>query len=386
MTAPRTPRTDRPDLEPFRDFDRVGPGTLAGRYLRRFWHPVYRGGDLPGGHAVPVRVMDEDYTLYRGEDGAPHLIAPRCAHRGTRLSTGWVEGDCIRCFYHGWKYDGTGQCVEMPAEDPTFPAKVKIRGYPTEEYLGLVFAYLGEGAAPPLPRYPELEDHGLLAVHRYTWPCSFFNSYENVCDPLHITFVHRTSIFTEHSLRGLVQTSGDETDYGMVIHATRPNGRTRTTHLLMPTAQYFKQAPYEPEETEWSEFVSWRTPVDDGEFTHFSANLLHVPSDAAGRIRERRAEQARHSVEPKALGAAVISGQRRVQDLAEATNLVQVQDYVAQVGQGALPDRQRDRLGRSDVLVIALRRIWERELRALAEGRPLKRWQRAGRLVATSGV
>ncbi|HZU05115.1 MAG TPA: Rieske 2Fe-2S domain-containing protein, partial [Chloroflexota bacterium] len=128
----------------YRDFVHTGPGTLMGRYLRRFWHPVYVAEELPPGRAVPIRIMSEDFTLYRGESGAPHLLAFRCAHRGTQLSTGWVEGDCIRCFYHGWKYDASGQCVEMPAEDPSFPPKVRIRSYPTQEYLGLIFAYLGD--------------------------------------------------------------------------------------------------------------------------------------------------------------------------------------------------------------------------------------------------
>src|SRR5215204_3448275 len=118
------------------DFAHTGPGTLAGRYLRRFWQPVHRAQDLLPGQAKPLHVMSEDFTLYRGEDGSPHVVAPRCAHRGAQLSTGWVEGDCIRCFYHGWKYDRTGQCVDMPAENGAFPAKVCIRSYPLEEYLG----------------------------------------------------------------------------------------------------------------------------------------------------------------------------------------------------------------------------------------------------------
>jgi 5,5'-dehydrodivanillate O-demethylase oxygenase subunit len=117
----------------YTDFARTGPGTLAGRYLRRHWQPVYVAADLPAGQTKPLRIMGEDFTLYRGASGEPHLVAARCAHRGTQLSTGWVEGDCIRCFYHGWKYDGSGQCVEMPAEDSSFAAKVKIQSYPTED-------------------------------------------------------------------------------------------------------------------------------------------------------------------------------------------------------------------------------------------------------------
>src|SRR5688572_9172855 len=81
------------------DFAHTGPGTLAGRFMRKFWHPVFVARDLLPGRAMPVRIMNEDFTLYRGESGTPHAVAFRCAHRGTQLSTGWVEGEHIRCFY-----------------------------------------------------------------------------------------------------------------------------------------------------------------------------------------------------------------------------------------------------------------------------------------------
>src|SRR6266540_3314547 len=108
MATSTRPRASRRDQVDFTDFSHTGPGTLAGRYLRLFWQPVYRLQDLPAGRAVPIRIMSEDLTLYRGEGGQPHLVASRCAHRGTQLSSGWVEADCIRCLYHGWKYDGSG--------------------------------------------------------------------------------------------------------------------------------------------------------------------------------------------------------------------------------------------------------------------------------------
>src|SRR5688572_26136277 len=94
----------------------TGPGTLAGRYLRRFWQPIHLSRAVQAGRAVPVRIMSEDLTLYRDEGGEPHLVDARCAHRGTQLSLGWVEGDSIRCMYHGWKYAPTGECIEQPAE------------------------------------------------------------------------------------------------------------------------------------------------------------------------------------------------------------------------------------------------------------------------------
>jgi 5,5'-dehydrodivanillate O-demethylase len=70
------------------DFAHTGPDALAGRYLRRYWQPVHRSMDLPSGRAKPIRIMSEDFTLYRGDAGAAHLVAFRCAHRGTQLSTG----------------------------------------------------------------------------------------------------------------------------------------------------------------------------------------------------------------------------------------------------------------------------------------------------------
>ena len=125
------------------DFEHTGPGTLAGRYLRRFWQPFYRSQDLKSGMAMPVKVMNEEFTLYRGETGTPHLVGFRCAHRGTQLSSGWIEGDSLRCRYHGWVYDSSGQCVEQPAEPEPFCQRIKVRGYPVKEYLGLIFVYLG---------------------------------------------------------------------------------------------------------------------------------------------------------------------------------------------------------------------------------------------------
>src|SRR6266508_4583112 len=90
---------------------RTGPGTLMGELLRRFWQPVAATAQVPAGWAIPIRILGEDLTLYRGESGAPHIVAARCAHRLSLLHTGWVQDDCIRCMYHGWMYDGTGQCV-----------------------------------------------------------------------------------------------------------------------------------------------------------------------------------------------------------------------------------------------------------------------------------
>jgi len=90
---------------------RTGSGTPAGRYLRQFWQPVYHSVDLAVSRAVTIRIMSQDFTLYRGQSGAAHLFDATCPHRGTRLSSGWIEGEALRCFYHGWKFDSDGRCI-----------------------------------------------------------------------------------------------------------------------------------------------------------------------------------------------------------------------------------------------------------------------------------
>lgn len=145
------------------------------------------------------------------------LISFRCAHRGTQLSVGWVEGDSIRCRYHGWKYDATGLCTEQPWEDAAFASRVKIQSYPTHEYLGLVFAYLGAGEPPPLKRYPDFERPGVLEVGSPEyWPCNYFNRLDNACDIGHAG-THRASIERTHKAAeyAIPVLHCEETPYGI---------------------------------------------------------------------------------------------------------------------------------------------------------------------------
>lgn len=112
--------------------------TGMGRLLRQFWHPIAVSRDLVKGNAVPVKVLGDELTLYRGESGEAHLVAGRCRHRQTLLHTGWVEGETIRCMYHGWRFDAQGACVERPAEkEQQPPAACRIAGYAVHEYCGL---------------------------------------------------------------------------------------------------------------------------------------------------------------------------------------------------------------------------------------------------------
>ena len=172
-----------------RDLVFTGPEAIAGKFMRMFWQPVFRSEDLPAGQARPVRIMSEDFTLYRGKSGKAHAVGNRCAHRHVQLSTGFVEDDCIRCLYHGWKFDGEGVCVELPGGTVKGRPKL-IRSYPIEEYLGLVFVYFGEGEPPPLPRYPKLEAEGVLDVSFDVFPVQLLLLARKRC-VLHLPFTHR---------------------------------------------------------------------------------------------------------------------------------------------------------------------------------------------------
>lgn len=363
----------------FMDLICTGPGTPAGKYLRMFWHPVYRAEDIPPGAAKPIRIMGEDFTLYRGTGGTAHLVAFRCAHRGTQLSAGWVEGDCIRCMYHGWLYDGAGQCVEQPAEEESFAKKIRIRSYPTKEYLGLVFAYFGEGDAPPFPRYPHFEKEGVLEVLPVqVWPCNFFQRVDNNGDTLHVPFVHRGAYLSADRRSGLPTISKEESPWGTTAYATFPGGWTNVLQFVMPNAYTFRNPSPDPE-VAWDDRFQWDVPLDDHQSLQFRLRLVPLTGEAARRYRERHAEMlAKENFSITNAGQAVLTGKLKFEDLEKLTNdkisLIHAQDYVSQVGQGVIADRAQEHLGRSDVGVILFRKIWERELRAFAEGRPLKKW------------
>jgi len=371
------------------DFVHTGPETLAGRYLRMFWQPIYVSDELKAGYAVPVHILGESFTLYRGESGTPYVVEFRCAHRGTQLSVGWVEQECIRCFYHGWKYDGTGRCLEQPAESASFASKVSIQSFQTREYLGLIFAFFGEGAPPPFPTYPELEAEGEIDASTYLRRCNYFSTLENGVDQTHVPFTHAKSNFTTFGLNwDIPKISAEETDYGVAMYGKRGNGVARVNHYLMPNILYIKGSPESAKEG-WREAFAWRVPVDDVSHRSFNIALVHVTGDGAKRFRERQRRQQEilaRLTSANEMAEAALAGKISVHDIEERPDLVNIQDHVAQQGQGAIPDRQRERLGRADVAVILVRQIWRRELRALADGKPLKIWSRPERLVATSGV
>jgi 5,5'-dehydrodivanillate O-demethylase len=362
----------------FNEIVHTGPGTLAGRYLRMFWQPVCCSYELAAGQALPVCILGEDFTVYRGASGAPYLVGPRCAHRGTQLSVGAVEGECIRCFYHGWKYDGAGQCVEQPAEGQSFADKVRVPGYPVKEYIGLIFAYLGEGEPPSLPRYPRFENPDIsLDVAALRRICNYFNNIDNSLDNAHVRFVHQRhrDAVDDHVVLGDPVISVEESDWGIKRYVKYPDGKELTFFFGMPNINFINGQVVDPE-IKRADVIVFKVPVDDDRHIHFEVRAIALTGERGRQwIEERRELRAKAEKDRPELVRSILAGKLHLSDIdPNRVDFVMLEDEIAQTGQGVIAVRSNEHLGGSDRGVFLLRKIWERELRKLAEGKPVKQW------------
>ena len=374
------------DLEP------IGPGTPAGRYFRLFWQPVMRARDLPPGQPKPIHVLGEKFTIYRGESGAAHVVDYRCAHRGTPLSIGWIEGDTLRCRYHGWRFDGTGQCVEQPNEDRPFCDKVKIRSYPTREYAGLIFAFLGEGTPPPFQLFPDLDQPGVIVTDPVeVLPCNYWNKFDN--DHGHIPWVHRATAFRRNRMDLLVlrQEAMKETEFGMLSSrfvkgetgdVNGALGMGSLSYFIMPSIRLFFQrtrAKGFENSNLWDTKVVWMVPMHDQAFMAFDVTHTPIEGDEAKAYAESRYTQQEAEAEIRWDQAEkILAGEMTLEDLPAdmgAYTSFAIEDYVTQVGMGPLSERGVEHLAATDTKVAMLRRLWLREVSALLEGRPVKQWR-----------
>jgi 5,5'-dehydrodivanillate O-demethylase oxygenase subunit len=363
--------------------EHTGPATPAGRYLRRFWQPVYHSADLKSGRPVPLKIMNENFTLYRDENGAIHLTESRCPHRGTLLSSGWVEGDALRCFYHGWKFGADGKCVEQPAEESSFIHRISIRVWPVREYLGLIFAWFGEGTPPAFPLYPPFERfNGLVEVDSYLRECNYYQNVENSLDMSHVGFVHadNKASFTGIGLGRAL--TAQESDWGVTYVFQRPDGRRRIQQFGMPNVFYMTALPTEAD-IGWQESLFWWVPIDDERHMQFSLHRVPIEGEAATKFKQHR-EKKRSTIDlaHQEVCKEILGGMMRLSDVDRSrVDLVRLQDDIAQVGQGRFASRNPEKLGRADIGVAMIRRMLKREIANLVEGRPLKDWQRTPSIV-----
>jgi phenylpropionate dioxygenase-like ring-hydroxylating dioxygenase large terminal subunit len=187
---------------------RTGPDTPLGRMFRCYWLPAMLAEELPQNDCPPVRVklLSERLIAFRDTDGRYGLMDEFCAHRGVSLWFGRNEECGLRCPYHGWKFDVTGQCVDMPnePEQSAFAKKVKLKSYPLVERGGVLWTYMGPPESqPPLPEY---EFALVPAAQTYTskrWQeCNWLQAMEGGIDSSHVSFLHRGDINTDPLFKG----------------------------------------------------------------------------------------------------------------------------------------------------------------------------------------
>jgi 5,5'-dehydrodivanillate O-demethylase len=355
-------------------------GTPGGAFMRQFWIVVHDSDDLPVGRAKPIRIMGGNYAVYRGESGAPQVIDYRCPHRGAQMHLGWVEGDDIRCVYHGWKFRGTGQCIEQPAESAGFNRKVKLGTYPTREHMGLIFAHFGEGEHPAFPPFPEPKEEGVIEIREaVNVPCNYLQCFENSMDEVHVAFTHAPGGSHAKIAVDLPIISAEETDWGMMRYGERKTGEIRHTIHYAPNTVRVIVPPLAGMDGVggWPEIILIFTPVDDENCIWFATGKVFVTGDQVQEYKNKRAEFAKKFAAAPPINQVVqdIWNGKLVYDDVRHPALARVQDIAVQAGQGRIADREHEHLGRSDAGIIVWRRILARELRAFAEGRPTKRWQ-----------
>jgi 5,5'-dehydrodivanillate O-demethylase len=362
------------------DLATTKPGTPGGVFMRQFWIAVGRSRDLPKARAKPIRIMSEDYTLYRGESGKAFCIDHRCPHRFAQMHLGWVEGDDIRCVYHGWKFDRLGQCVEQPAEEAGFARKIRIGSYPCEEYLGLVWVYFGEGAAPSFPPFPSRETPGVVDVWNVEHvPCNYLQSFENSMDEVHVAFTHAPGGSHARLALDLPVITTEETDWGMLRFGTRKTGLVRQSLHYAPNVTRVIVPPLAGMEGVggWPEIYFSFTPIDDENHLWLISSHVEAEGEALDAYRSQRAtyEKALAASRPSVdVAKDLMAGEGYYADVRHP-DLAIVQDIATQAGQGRIADRSSEHLGRSDAGIIGWRKILTRELKLIAEGREPKAWK-----------
>jgi len=378
----------------------TGPGTPAGEYFRRYWLPAVLASEVatPDSPPVRLRLLGEDLIAFRDTEGRVGLIDEFCPHRRASLFWGRNEECGLRCVYHGWKFDVSGACVDMPNEPPEygFDNKVSTTAYPTREYGGIVWAYLG----PPehVPELPKLEWARVPQSHRHIskrrQETNYLQAIEGGIDSSHSNFLHAsveafrvTDAYREkvgnssnlraryHLLDKSPRFTVKKTDYGLVI-AVRRNAEEdtyywRLTQFLLPSHTII---PYQKglsihghcwvprdDETCWVWTMSWNpeAPLSAEEREAIrEETFVHVAVDPV-TFRPIRNKENDY----------LIDRARQRSESMTGIHGFAAQDQAIQESMGAVVDRTRERLGTSDTAIIAMRRLLLNEIGAIEESR-----------------
>ncbi|MET4783500.1 aromatic ring-hydroxylating dioxygenase subunit alpha [Glaciihabitans sp. UYNi722] len=367
----------------------TGPGTGMGALFRQYWIPALLAEELPDNDSPPVRVklLSERLIAFRDSEGRYGLMDEFCAHRGVSLWFGRNEEGGLRCPYHGWKYDSTGQCIDVPSEaaDSTFCSNVKLKSYPLVKIGDVLWTYMGESAStPPLPEYewvhvPAEQTFTSKRLQESNW----LQALEGGIDSSHVSWLHSGALDRDPLFKG---NKGNEynrndlkpffevtdSDGGLFIGARR-NAEPgtyywRITPWVMPS---FTMVPPRGDHPVHGHF--W-IPIDDENCWVFTFDYLPV---RALTVEERQAMIDGHGVHSENIPGTYVpvrnktndylmdrDAQRRGEAYSGITGIA-LQDASLQESMGPIVDRSKERLVPTDSGIIKARAKLRRTVLAL---------------------
>ena len=348
---------------------RIGPGTPAGQVLRMYWHPISLAQDIDDEHPTKfVRILGEDLVIFRDKSGRTGLLADHCAHRSASLVYGRVEERGIACAYHGWLYDCEGNILETPPErNDAIMRSVKLKAYPVQVFLGMIWAYMGPLPAPPMMHYDTLfrkDGKRVWLVHPQL-NANWFQAMENSMDPAHLQVLHQEFIGRGRQPINTTRGFTDDvesfeffvTDYGgLMKKRTYVNGMVDEHPVLFPNI--LRQGAS-------SQF---RVPIDDTHTIHM--RMFFYPTEDGSEPED--------AFDPK------ITFEDPIKEDPEKSHpktrfilhSVNSQDQMAWETQGPITDRSVEHLSYSDRGVVLLRRHMKEQIERVQRGEDPVGYQR----------
>ncbi|GEL21522.1 (Fe-S)-binding protein [Pseudonocardia sulfidoxydans NBRC 16205] len=345
------------------ELTQVDAGTPMGEVLRRYWYPVAFTRELAEFPVKRVELLGEFFALWRSPSGRYGIVPEACPHRKASLAYGVVESDGLRCPYHGWVFDEAGACVEQPAErdDTRFGARVSAQAGVAEEMGGLVWAYVGPGPAPRLPRFDTYVMEGFRDIGWADLPCNYVQIMENAVDPHHVEWLHgryfqfigRHEGFTspasfakKHQKVGFTPFEWGIIKRRVLEGASEDNDDWKVGHpLVFPYNMRVGGGGVHQ--------MQIRVPINRTT-TRFMLYTVHRPDEGYEHVEQ--------PVVPDYNIPVVDEKGRHV------VNYVEGQDIMAWVTQGAITDRTTEHLGRSDIGVAMLRKMFREQMDRVARG------------------
>ena len=343
---------------------RVGPGTPAGEMLRHYWWPVAFGEQINGMSPKKVRLLGEDFVLFRDGEGRLGMLESQCAHRRAPMEYGRVEQGGLRCCYHGWLWSAEGKCLETPCEEPgsTLKDRVKMRSCPVQEAAGLVFTYIGRQPAPALPRYDMLvHSTGTRYVYGNNNHCNWLQMAENAADLTHLNWLHAGPYPMYAGKPSRLEYR--ERDYGFDYTSTVEGMPAENFgSVIFPCHNRFASARTEQDGSRQN--MLFRTPQDDVTTMNFFISVIPRDDDNLEHHTQMPPERGQPGPfvdNERGVYRSVPDGWWGVSSFD--------QDRMVVEGQGQIYDRSSETLASSDRGIAIYRRMLKESLAAVAAGR-----------------